>query len=98
MTDAPKPAVIGIAEGSSQQAPFIYFDDAATTGVNYGIIQIELAAKTLLPEPPSVRTDVLITAHLRCSPNAAVSLKDAIEKALEMMKLPSGTVTETAKQ
>jgi hypothetical protein len=84
MTDESIPKGIKIAVGSSEQAPFIYFDGAATYGVNNGAIQIELAANTIMPEGTGTRTDVLITAHLRCSPSAAIGLRDAITRALEM--------------
>lgn len=51
MTDDPSPAppAIKIAPGSSELAPFIYFDAAPSYGVNNGIIQIELAASTVMP-------------------------------------------------
>jgi hypothetical protein len=80
----PKGPGIKIAPGSSELAPFIYCDGVATYGVNGGIIQLELASNTILPEDAGTRTDVLITAHLRCSPHAAVGLRDAINRALEM--------------
>jgi hypothetical protein len=91
MADKPDPTAKGpgikIAPGSSEQAPFIYFDGAATYGVSNGAIQIELAANTIMPEGTGTRTDVLITAHLRCSPAAAMGLRDAISRALEMTGL-----------
>jgi hypothetical protein len=67
--------------GCRELAPFIYFDAAPTYGVNNGAIQVELAASTVLPDGSgAVRIDVLITAHLRCSPTAAMSLREAIDK------------------
>ena len=88
MTDAPdrsvKPPGIKIAPGSSELAPFIYFDGPATYGINGGVIQIELAANTVMPEGTGTRTNVVITAHLRCSPGAARGLRDAIDRALAM--------------
>jgi hypothetical protein len=35
--------------------------------------------------PTGTRTDVVMTAHVRCSPNAAAELKQNIEKVLEML-------------
>jgi hypothetical protein len=84
MSDDPKTGRIKVAVGSSEQAPFIYFDGVVTFGVNAGAIQLELAANTLVPDGAAIRTDVLITAHLRCSPAAAMSLRDSIDKALAM--------------
>jgi hypothetical protein len=96
MPDA-KPGGFKVVEGSSDRAPFIYFDGSVTHGVNAGAIQIELAANAIVPEGQAVRTDVLIVAHLRCSPNAAISLRDSIDKALEMLKLAGTGISEIAK-
>jgi hypothetical protein len=90
MTDDTAPTAevpgIKIASGSSEQAPFIYFDGVTTYGTHNGAIQIELAANTIVPEGKGVKIDVLITAHLRCSPVAAAGLRESIDKALEMLK------------
>ena len=75
---------IKIAVGSSEQAPFIYCDGVALYGINGGIIQLELAANSIMPEGAGTRTDVLITAHLRCSQAAAIGIRDAIDKALAL--------------
>lgn len=80
----PKAPGIKIAPGSSEMAPFIYCDGVATYGTNGGVIQLELASNTIVPDGAGTRTDVLITAHLRCSPSAAVGIRDAITRALEM--------------
>src|SRR5450755_3626958 len=80
----PKGPGLKIAAGSSESAPFVYCDGVATYGVNGGIIQLELASNTIIPDGTGTRTDVLITAHLRCSPSAAMGLRDAITLALEM--------------
>jgi hypothetical protein len=75
---------IRVAPGSSELAPFIYCDGAATYGVNNGIVQVELAANSIMPDGQGTRTDVLIVAHLRCSPTAARGLVDCLTKALGM--------------
>lgn len=80
----PKGPGIKIAPGSSEFAPFIYCDGVSTFGLNNGVIQLELAANISVPEGTGTRTDVLITAHLRCSPAAATGIRDAISRALEM--------------
>jgi hypothetical protein len=77
---------IRIAPGSSEVAPFIYFDGIPTFGSHNGAIQIELAANTLLPEGKGVRIDVVMTAHLRCSPTAAIELRNALDKTLVMLQ------------
>lgn len=65
-------------------APFIYFDAAVTFGTNNGVIEIELASRSIVPAN-GTRNEVIMTAHLRCSPNAAASLREAIDKALAML-------------
>ena len=79
------PGVI-IAPGSSESAPFIYFDGVPTFGIRNGAIQIELAANTILPDGKGVKIDVVMTAHLRCSPAAASSLRKTIDKALALLQ------------
>jgi hypothetical protein len=72
----------------AEYAPFIYFDGVATYGVNFGAIQFELVANVLVPDPAGptgTRTDVVMTAHLRCSAHAAADLKLSIEKVLERL-------------
>jgi len=67
----------------AEYAPFTYFDGVTTYGVNFGAIQLELAANIIVPDstgPNGTRTDVVVTAHLRCSPNAAADLKQAIDE------------------
>ena len=70
----------------NEHAPFIYCDGVSAYGTQNGTIQIELAARTMLPGPESsnITNEFVATAHLRCSPAAAAALKDAIEKALSM--------------
>jgi hypothetical protein len=79
MADEPSPKGpdIKIAPGSSELAPFIYCDGVATFGANNGVIQLELASNTIVPDGTGTRTDVLITAHLRCSPGAAAGIESA---------------------
>jgi hypothetical protein len=83
----PSPGGLKIAPGSSELAPFIYFDGVPTYGVNAGAIQLELAANVLLPDGSGgVKVDLLITAHLRCSPMGAAGLREAIDKALTLVQ------------
>ena len=80
----PKGPCIETVARSSEQAPFVYFDGVLTYGMIAGVVQLELAANIVLPESTGTRTDVVITAHLRCSPGAALSLRDTINRVLEM--------------
>ncbi len=66
-------------------APFVYFEGATCFGACAGTIQIELGAKIFnATADGSVATDVVTVAHLRCSPAAAASLRDAIDQALAL--------------
>jgi hypothetical protein len=79
---APPPTV-----KDAHSAPFIYFDLAPSFGVMAGAIEIELVARILIPGlDPQPTAEVVATAHLRCSPTAAASLRDALDKALELFK------------
>jgi hypothetical protein len=70
-------------------APIIYFDYAPTCGIHAGVIQIELAARTLLPlGKGNVDSRMVEVGRLRCSPAAAKNLKEALEAALRMLEQP----------
>jgi hypothetical protein len=75
---SPAPPIIGAAS-----APFIYFDGVGGFGLSKGNVQLELAARVVVPDSrgkPEV--GLVITAHLRCTRDAALSLQQAIGKAL----------------
>jgi hypothetical protein len=77
-----KPLAVG-----SERAPFVYCDGVLAYGISGGLIQIELAANTLRENgDDGVRTEVVVTAHLRCSPTAAQGLKRALDEALAMIE------------
>ncbi len=79
-------STVGLIALGAETAPFIYCDGVMTCGAKNGMIQIELAADILTLGPEAVvRNDVIITGHLRCSPRAAVLLRNSIDKALQML-------------
>jgi hypothetical protein len=81
------PSHVGVGVLASEQAPFVYFDGVITHGLNHGVIQLELAAKTVVPDGKGGATsEVVMTAHLRCSVDAAVNLRQAIDHALFLAK------------
>jgi hypothetical protein len=95
LTDAPAPVVP--AYRNPDTTPFIYFDIVPTFGVMEGAIQIELAARTISPDGAGTKLDFICTAHLRCSPVAALALRDAITKAVDMLQQPQeGSPDKTA--
>jgi hypothetical protein len=68
-------------------APYIYFDMAPAHGIMAGIIQVELAARTLTPlHEGGVEVKYVSVARLRCSAIAAGHLRDAINAALKMLE------------
>lgn len=72
-----------LVPGSSERAPFVYFDGVAACGTNAGNVHIELAANTVVPDGRGgTRFDIVITAHLRGSKAAALALRNAIDRAL----------------
>jgi len=62
---------------------------APAHGVMAGIVQIELAARTLNPLPDgSVEVKYVTVARLRCSSVAAGHLRDAVNASLKMLEKP----------
>lgn len=79
-------------------APFIYFDYVPTHGILGGAVQIELAARIIVPlEDGGVQTHTIDTARLRCSPTAARFLKDSLEAALKMLEQPQASPSAASK-
>lgn len=66
-------------------APILYFDAAPTLGVANAIIEVDLSARFLnLYKDGKVVGDSVCIAHLRCGIDAAVSLRQALDKALKI--------------
>jgi hypothetical protein len=89
----PQPAVTG-----SDAAPIIYCDGIVAAGTLGGIVQLELAANLLIPtelennRPPKRR--VLVTGHIRCSAQAALAIRDSIDK---LLRIPAPAVEPLVK-
>jgi hypothetical protein len=73
--DSP-PSVFG-----SDAAPIIYFDGVIAWGHRDGIVQLELGANHLVPVAGggTVKTKVVVTAHLRCSAGTLHALREILE-------------------
>lgn len=67
-------------------APTVYFDTVPVYGTFGGVIEIELAQRILMPKADGgVTADMSCASHLRCSPQGAMVLVDALTKALAML-------------
>lgn len=70
---------------NASAAPIVYFDNVPVMGAYGGNIEVELAARVLMPKVGgTVAAEMNCTAHIRCSPNAALMLIDALQKALAL--------------
>lgn len=68
-------------------APMIFFDNAPLVGQMNGIVEIELSARASIPlDAKNVGTEYICVGHLRCSIEAAVALRRAIDVAFKMAK------------
>lgn len=68
-------------------APLVYFDNVPVYGNFGGNIEVELAARMLLPKPDgSVMIDMGCTGHLRCSIHAAKMLAEALNIVVAMFE------------
>jgi hypothetical protein len=78
-----------------QAAPFVYFDGVATYALCAGAVQVELIANILCPSDQGTAVaKSVMTAHLRCSPTAAVALRDALNGVLAMLALAATPAAE----
>jgi hypothetical protein len=81
-----------------ETAPFVYFDIAPAHGVMAGMIQIELASRTLNPKPDRSVDVVFVTSgRLRCSEAAAIHLRNALNASLAMLEPQQQTPATAAK-
>lgn len=85
MSTKPSKPIQGQTVFGSDAAPVIYFDGAVAFGIRDGVVQIELGVNHLVPVDGGVKMKIVMSAHLRCSSNAALGLCEAIEKALAMV-------------
>jgi len=80
-----KPTVSPPLLKNAAQAPFVFFDGAPAFGAVNGLVEIELAARALAPKADdTIAVDLVCVGHLRCSLNAAVNLREAIDGAIRM--------------
>ena len=73
----------------NSHAPVVSFDIAPAHGVLAGTVQVELASRTLNPlADGSVEIKFVTSGRLRCSPAAAMHLRNSLDAALRMLEQP----------
>lgn len=99
MSTKPKgPAAPAPAIKNASAAPFIHFDNVPVYGAFAGSIEVELVARSLMPKDDGrVIAEAVCTGHLRCTPQAAMALADALSKAVEMHRSQLLKAAEQAK-
>jgi hypothetical protein len=82
----PSPATSSPMLKNVGAAPVVYFDGVPVFGTFSGNIEIELAARMLMPKPDgTVVVDMACTAHLRCSRAAAEMLINVLQHSIAML-------------
>jgi hypothetical protein len=82
---------VRVSDTSVEAAPFIYFDAVLTAGCIQGNVRVELGAGAVVPQDGEAETVHIITAHLRCSPSAALALRKALDDALLLLAPAKGS-------
>jgi hypothetical protein len=98
LTDQPpaKPADLHY-EDTGGAAPLVYFDIVGAYGTMNGSIEIELATRILIPKGDgSTEVKFISSGRLRCTQNAAVNLRNALDAALKMMEQPAANMAVVA--
>jgi hypothetical protein len=99
VTDQPpaKPADL-VYQDTGAAAPLVYFDIVGAYGTMNGSIEIELATRILIPKGDgSTEVKFISSGRLRCTQNAAINLRNALDSALKMMEpQPAANTTVVA--
>ena len=97
MTEKPAPATLAemfIPIQDLPSAPIIFFEFCPTLGNNNGLINVMLAANLVMPTSgPGTDAIPVAVAHLRCTTAAALQLREALDKALQLgaaFEVPQG--------
>jgi len=80
----PRPAQVPIIPVSdSPHAPFIFYEWAPAFGFTNGIVNLSLAAnRSHIGKDGAALNEQVVVAHLRGNVQAALSLRDSVNKAL----------------
>ena len=84
-----QPAPSVVYEDTGSAASLVYFDIVGAYGIMHGTVEIELATRILVPAANgATEVKFLSTGRLRCSPAAAINLRNALDAALKMLEQP----------
>jgi hypothetical protein len=87
-----------IYEDTGAAAPFVYFDIIGAYGTMYGAVEVELAARILVPMPDgSTQVKYISSGRLRCSATAATNLRNGLDAALKMLEQPQADPVAASK-
>jgi hypothetical protein len=87
-----------IYEDTGGTAPLVYFDIIGAYGTMHGTVEVELATRILVPKPDgSTEVRFLSSGRLRCSPNAATNLRNALDAVLKTLEQPQANPVAASK-
>ena len=88
MSDEPNPKPGNLVyEDTGAAAPLVYFDIVGAYGTMNSSVEIELATRILIPRGDgSTEVKFISSGRLRCTQNAAVNLRNALDAALKMLE------------
>ena len=94
-TKPPPPALIYEDTGAS--APLVYFDIVGAYGTMNGSIELELATRILIPKADgATEVKFISSGRLRCTANAAATLRNGLDAALKMLEQPEANLAAIA--
>jgi hypothetical protein len=86
-----------VYEDTGATAPVLYFDIVSAYGTMHGVVEAELATRILLPRTDgTTNVKFLSSGRLRCSPTAALQLRNALDAALRMLDQPQSGAVATS--
>ena len=87
-TAKPSPPAL-IYEDTGAAAPLVYFDIVGAYGTMNGSIELELATRILIPKADgATEVKFISSGRLRCTANAAATLRNGLDAALKMLEHP----------
>jgi len=74
-------------------APIIYFESAPNFGNASGIVNVTLAVDRHIPDGTQIASDTIAVASLRCNAQAAIELRNALDRALLLAAKSEGNLS-----